>query len=342
MNKLSKIGLSALCGSLAAISSASAGDLTVTGGANATYTSEDNATVGNPLGMASAVTFKGSGELDNGTTFALTLDSTDQEAYSSGQIVMTTPSMGTFAFDQGAGGRGIDRLDDKMPTAWEETDGTGIGAGLQTVSGIGGSTAIEWAAPGDMMPDGVSVYLGYTPKSGQSGINDKASGGTGVENKGSGWDLVVEHSGLMDGLNAFAGYSTVEQYVDNTNDGDQTEYALGATYAVGSVTVGYQYTRSNRQPGSSTGGEVEYYENNAYGVSFNVNDDLSLSYGVHTSDVSKSGAADVELEATSLQIAYSMGGATIKVAETSIDNASYQTGAAFDKDGTSMMLSLAF
>ena len=93
---------------------------------------------------------------------------------------MTTPSMGTFAFDQGAGGRGIDRLDDKMPTAWEETDGTGIGAGLQTVSGIGGSTAIEWAAPGDMMPDGVSVYLGYTPKSGQSGINDKASGGTGV------------------------------------------------------------------------------------------------------------------------------------------------------------------
>ena len=145
MNKLSKIGLSALCGSLAAISSASAGDLTVTGGANATYTSEDNATTGNPLGMASAVSFTGSGELDNGTTFALTLDGTDQEAYSSGQIVMTTPSMGTFAFDQGAGGRGIDRLDDKMPTAWEETDGTGIGAGLQTVSGIGGSTAIEWA-----------------------------------------------------------------------------------------------------------------------------------------------------------------------------------------------------
>jgi len=32
MNKLTKLGVSALCGSLAAMSSASAGDLTVTGG----------------------------------------------------------------------------------------------------------------------------------------------------------------------------------------------------------------------------------------------------------------------------------------------------------------------
>ena len=32
MNKLTKIGASALCGSLAAVSAASAGDMTVTGG----------------------------------------------------------------------------------------------------------------------------------------------------------------------------------------------------------------------------------------------------------------------------------------------------------------------
>ena len=37
MNKLNKIGVSALCGSLAAISAANAGDLTVTAGADLTW-----------------------------------------------------------------------------------------------------------------------------------------------------------------------------------------------------------------------------------------------------------------------------------------------------------------
>ena len=39
MNKLTKVGCSALCGSLAAISAANAGDLSVTGSAHLTYVS---------------------------------------------------------------------------------------------------------------------------------------------------------------------------------------------------------------------------------------------------------------------------------------------------------------
>jgi len=39
MNKLTKVGCSALCGSLAAISAANAGDMTVTGGADLTWIS---------------------------------------------------------------------------------------------------------------------------------------------------------------------------------------------------------------------------------------------------------------------------------------------------------------
>jgi hypothetical protein len=39
MNKLTKVGCSALCGSLAAIVSANAGTLTVSGGADLTFTS---------------------------------------------------------------------------------------------------------------------------------------------------------------------------------------------------------------------------------------------------------------------------------------------------------------
>jgi len=58
MNKLTKIGVSALCGSLAAVSAAQAGSMAVKGGATATYTVNEGTVTGNPLGMASALTFE--------------------------------------------------------------------------------------------------------------------------------------------------------------------------------------------------------------------------------------------------------------------------------------------
>ena len=57
MNKLTKVGCSALCGSLAAISSASAGEMTVTGGADLTWLSSSE-TTGNPLGIGSNFNIK--------------------------------------------------------------------------------------------------------------------------------------------------------------------------------------------------------------------------------------------------------------------------------------------
>ena len=137
MNKLTKIGVSALCGSLASVAAANAGSMDVTGGASATYTSLSDTVVGNPLGMTTALTFTGNGELDNGSTFKVTIAHTNKSAYSASAIALTTPSLGTFTYDEG-GGTGIDRIDDMMPTAWEETTGTGLSTGLRTVSGAGG------------------------------------------------------------------------------------------------------------------------------------------------------------------------------------------------------------
>ena len=59
MNKLTKVGFSALCGSLAAIASANAGELTVTGGVDMSWISKSEDVVGNPIGMGSNLTFKG-------------------------------------------------------------------------------------------------------------------------------------------------------------------------------------------------------------------------------------------------------------------------------------------
>ena len=119
MNKLTKVGLSALCGSLASVA-ANAGTMEVLGGATATYTSNSKQVTGNPIGMNSALTFKGSGELDNGTAFTLTVTGADQMGYTSGNINIATPSMGSFNINSRTGGNGIGGHDDKMPTAWEE------------------------------------------------------------------------------------------------------------------------------------------------------------------------------------------------------------------------------
>ena len=62
MNKMTKLGVSALCGSLAAVSAANAGELTVTGGIDMSWLSLENDTTGNPIGMGSNLTFSGSGE----------------------------------------------------------------------------------------------------------------------------------------------------------------------------------------------------------------------------------------------------------------------------------------
>ena len=331
MNKLKLVGVSALCGSLAAVS-AQAGEMTVKGGATATYTTKDNAVTGQPLGMATNLTFAGSGELDNGNTFAVNIAHDDQNTWSAADISMTVDGMGTFTFDQG-GGTGMDRLDDKMPTAWEESFDAGAGSGIVTVTGVGGGTDIEWAVDGGMLPSGLSAYVSWSPEADGAKVNDKAVGG-GDNGVGYGYDIVLEHSGLADGLNVFAGMTHIKSDFGN----DQSVRALGATYAVGSVTVGYQYTKDELGRHA-----YDYYENNAFGISFAINDDLSISYGQHESERS-TGAADASttLETTSLQLAYSMGGMSIKAAMSDVDNANYSTAAANDYDVNTLAVSLAF
>ena len=53
-------------------------------------------------------------------------------------------------------------------------------------------------------------------------------------------------------------------------------------------------------------------------------------------------ATDVTTKASSFQIAYSMGGASIRVYEGDVDNGSYQTTAAYDRSATVISVSLAF
>jgi hypothetical protein len=339
MNKLTKIGVSALCGSLAAISAANAGELSASGGVDMSWISMPKADTGNPIGMGSNVSFAGSGELDNGWGVALSIAYTNKAGYSSSNVTVTIPSMGDLIITQGGTGTGIDRMDDKTPSAWEEAYGFGLGSGVQTVSGGSGGAGFEFTP--NFTPDGATLRIGYTPDADGGSSNDKVSAGvTGPA--GSAWDLTLDlASGVhgVEGLDLFAGYADITMESANAahQTGDKEEWTAGANYAIGGLTLGYQYSVEDVATTSA-----DFYENSAYGVSFNINDNFTVSYNNYQSDKNIINAADVELEASSIQLAYTAGGLSVRIAEGEVDNRNYSTAATDDRDGRAISVSLAF
>jgi len=344
MNKLTKVGCSALCGSLAAISAANAGDLTVTGGATLTFMSHGGETTGNPIGMASAVTFKGEGELDNGWTFAATIAEGDGVAYSATNVDIVMGGLGSFNINQGNSGNGIVIYDNVLPTAWEEAHGAGLSGGVKTVVGVGTSDNIAYRLPKIV---GTEIQVAYAFDVGTTDTADKSTK-SASNNTGRGYDITAKMNPalgteILSGLNLYAGASTVEVF-DNGNQLEDKYEGVGAiVYALGPVEVGAMW--SGTYDGSTSG--YHSYKNHGFGVAFNVNDDLSVSYGEYQSrkagydsDHTQGGPGTRVVEVTSWQASYTMGGATFSVADVHADNVLFVETA--DQSATIVSLGLAF
>jgi len=337
MNKITKLGVSALCGSLAAISSAHAGELTVTGGVDMSWITKQDDTTGNPIGMGSNLTFAGSGELDNGWNVALSVAMDNQDAYSNTNVTVTVPALGNIQVSQGVSGTGIDRIDDVTPNVWEEAYAVGVGSGIDTVGGVSGGGNIEYTP--NMTPDGLVARIAYSPSAGNAAANDKGST-VSTSQKKAGYDITVaatEELHGVAGLTLNAGYSEIENDTGAaTFSGDHEETTLALTYALAGFTVGYQWSETDTGKSS---GEKEY-TNDGYGITFNVNDDLSIGYN-HYESAQSASDVNTTTEATSMQAAYTMGGATIRLAKGEVKNAAYQESA-LDKEATMLSVSLAF
>jgi hypothetical protein len=346
MNKLTKVGYSALCGSLAAISAAHAGDLTVTGGADMTWISKADAVTGTPLGIGSNFTMKGSGELDNGWTFDLAIAHTNAGAYSYASINLGMGGWGKLNFNQGDSANGIKAFDDKMPTAWEETWGAGMSTGVRNICGSCLSQNIMYTTPTLV---GTTLTFTYAPDYSSSDVADKTTA-SAVSESGRSYDATINinpslGTEILAGLNIFAGGAVVESHAYSSLEEDQYDAVAGVTYDLGPLSVGYQVT--GEFLGEESAEDYNAYKNTAYGVAFNVNDDLSISYGkwkarkaAYNNSAVPNGYNDRNLEVSSLQVAYTMGGASFRLAEVSADNAEWTAGA--NKKATIVSLGLAF
>jgi hypothetical protein len=344
MTKISKIGLSALCGSLACVAGANAGDITVTGTTTATYMSKKGSTTGNPLGLNTGLTFSGAGELDGGQSFALTITHADQNAFSAASLSLTTNNFGTVSVALADGGNGIDGYDDKMPSAWEETWGTGVGTGIDLISGVGASTNFGWKSP---TIAGITLNYAYAGKNDGVQNSDKSTSGSSGSANQEGYDLLINinpsfGTEALSGLNVFVGASETkrEVYSNQMAGNNHQEGVAGITYAIGPVSLGYQ--RTGEFGGDPAVDALDYYDNRSYGVAFNINDSLSISYGELESTKKITGSTKVTTTAESLQVAYTLGGAAFKFADTDVSNASYSTAASSDVEGKTFAVSLAF
>ena len=337
MNNLKKIGVSALAGSLVAVA-ANAGELSVSGSANLTYTNEDlsnsastpSNSTGNPFGSASDVSFSGSGDVNGMTVSFFAAIDAGGGAYASNSFTVDMADMGKIRFDQGVGGNGAAAIDDKSPTAWEESwDGIAAGVGLTMT---GSQNVFEY----ENTIGGFGVALAWDTEIDDSRTADGATGAQGTSIDGSNTSFAITNASLVDGLDFGVGMSETD-IKDGSSTTSDIETIVGyANYTVGPVTLGYTQAE---QTGGTQGHDSHVME--AYGIVFAVNENLSLSFNNHEVTYGKTaGNADQSVDTDGIAIAYSMGGASIKVQNN--ESSGNTTSATYAEDRTEVNLSLAF
>ena len=323
MNKLTKIGLSALAGSLVAIS-AHAGSMSVSGSASISFADGDTDNAGgtaaeaNQWSMGDSLTFSGGGELDNGMSVAVKYEYDDDEGDANGggsnqpgfdshSVTLSSAEMGSITFAGHGGATNMDNMDDKTPNAFEESwDGVAEADEETLVNGITGNNSFFYKAPS---MGGATFSVAYVPQ-----------GETATPN-GSYVDFgVVFKPEAVDGLEVGVAFGETEETTGTTVD----EQAIYAKYTLGSISAGINMNESDT---------IDF---TSYGISFAVTDDISVSYSASESDIA--GANDQE--ASGVSASFTSGGMTVAGMINTVDNASFE--AANDTEGYEINFSFAF
>ena len=325
MNKYTKIGLTALAGSLVA-GSVSAAEMSASGSATMSFSGGDEkSNHGNGWTMADSVTFSASGDVnDIGVTLSIELDgdaqsekvnptaasatATSSNVVDSHSISLDFGDAGTLVF-AGHGGDGfMSANDDVMPTASEEPWDVVSGADTGVVNGHSGNNMFTYKYSHE---SGLNLTIGYI------NANDSV---TDV----SYTDYGVTYTG-MDGLTIGYGEGDVEV----TTGTKSNESTMFAKYAIGSATIGIQVSEQDNESSSDV-------ESTGIGISYQVNDDLAISYGTNTRE--KLGSDDQDSSA--IGVSYTMGSLGISVSFNQVDN--INNASANDREAYQLGLSFAF
>ena len=320
MNTFKKIGLTALAGSLVAVS-VNAADLSVTGGAGITFAGQDKTTKGNGWSMTDNMTFAGSAELDNGWTVSTSflLDNSDgvsSQIFDSRSLTIDMTDMGTLTFTGHDGGSAMNDVDDVMPYAggnegWDLV-GTAATAKFGRVAGTGGTNSFKYN--NSSLMDGLSVTASYQPSNSTQieGTVSYAVAYTGVEG------LTIGYGADENGKLGSAAIDAETMYIK---------------YAYGPITVGIQESETDANTAANSD------EFSAMGISYAVSDDLTISY---TESAYDAGDKASDEEHTMIGASYTMGSMSLAVSVNDVKNMGGSTATVDDVSGYELALSFVF
>jgi hypothetical protein len=326
--------------------SANAGELSVSGTAKATYNATSGQQKDNGIGVANELSFKASGEMDNGYawSYSMALDPTESGTSSSTaypasgsalnddtSITVTMNDLGTAKICVSTCGN--NKKYAYSADAYGKMSDTGLSEGINFPADEGSYATIQYHTP--ELPFGTtgSIAHGNTKSDGQSSNAQADSGDSATF-----YSLVTKP---IDGLTLSGSYYTVNNYADgSTHDQEQEGGAYGVKYSAGNLTVGYGKSFLAEEISAIDSAAVEYYENTGISVGYAVNDDLTLSYTDETGErnylTSTTTVYDIEVQ--SIQAAYSLGGATLSLARTDYENIGFADGV----DATETIIALSF
>ena len=320
MNKFTKIGLSALAGSLVAFS-AHAGSLSASGSASLSFSNADTKSLtdeGNQWTMGDSITMTGSGEMDNGMTISVSFEIDNDDVgggnvYDSHSMTLDTNGMGKITFAGHGGSSAMSALDDTTPNAYEESWDIVTGADTGTrVSGASGDNMFTYTSP---TVSGATVTVAYLNAS--DSVTDKSYS-----------DIAIAYSPeMVEGLTVGYGQGEAEKTTGTAID----HTAMYAKYTYGSVTIGIQ---ENEADGPNASNDIDF---SAIGISYAVTDDFTIGYSTSKSKV---GNDSDEQEATGISASFTSGGITVGGAMNDVDNVAFDS--TNDTDGYEFNIAFAF
>ena len=329
MNKLTKIGVSALAGSLAMTAvHAAEGSVSVSTGFAFASTTDENLPTG-PYQFDSVV-FSASGETDGGITVSAKMElDNDNPASTDGMddrsVSFGTDALGTVTFHGHGGSSVMGQWDDVTPNAYEEVWDTTAGADSR-IDGRSGNNLLTYDSPSF---NGVMFKMAHQ-------VDHETTASTNQNyDLGQYTDFGIQISPeMVEGLTV--GYGMAE--LDDTTTTSIDNETFFVKYAVGGFTLGYQ----THEADSSVAADND--ESTSWGISYAVNENMTIAYGErdYDDDTSTAGSSSSEQHDSGFSASYTMGGMTIAGHMNTNDNVGGSTAATNDKESYEFALTFAF
>lgn len=327
MNKLKKIGVSALAGSLVAIS-ANAADWNVSGSAGFAVNSLNEGSKATSWYQYDSVVISASGQTENGINVSAKYEldgagnASTTSSYDDRMMSFGTDELGTIEYWGHGGSSVMGAFDDVTPAAHEEVwdigqvDGTATEAADSRINGGAGNHLINYKSP---VISGAQLMASYSTGTAQDHYND----------------LGIKYSPeMVEGLTLYYAAGTT---TSGTTDTDESTMAF--TYSYGPVTVGYSESESD-QSNSADDDESE-----SWSVAYAITDDLTVSYGEREYDHDTSSATgddNLTQKDSGFGISYTMGGVSFYGSMNEHDNVLGKTATTHDIDSYDFGVSFAF